>query len=357
MTTMQQLNGRPHREADLPVNYSWLIARELGLAARQLPRLLKGTGLSVAKFLSEDCLLTTPQQVRILRNAMMLSGQPDFGLRLGKRLTPATHGAMGFAALSSPDLQSALRAIHTFLPTRANFVQLQLRRTKGYLECGLSFHVSLDDDIQRCLADTLVKVLVDFGEFVVGHPLDEAEIGFPHPAPDYAAVYSDYLTGQIRFGCKALTLKFPIALCRKPNASANHEFYGLALQQCESMLARLQPQRPSYRNRLKKLLLSHPPGTLGEDEAAASLFMSKRTLARKLKQERCGFRAVRDEILSEQATSYLCDSQLSVEAIAALMNYHDAANFRRAFKRWFGQPPERYRQLGGLRAPSPAPSP
>ena len=75
MTTMQQLNGRPHREADLPVNYSWLIARELGLAARQLPRLLKGTGLSVAKFLSEDCLLTTPQQVRILRNAMMLSGQ------------------------------------------------------------------------------------------------------------------------------------------------------------------------------------------------------------------------------------------------------------------------------------------
>jgi AraC-like DNA-binding protein len=92
-----------------------------------------------------------------------------------------------------------------------------------------------------------------------------------------------------------------------------------------------------------KMALSRPPGTLSEDEAAASLFMSKRTLARKLKQERTSFGNIRGEILSQQAASYLRDSQLSIEAIAALMNYHDSANFRRAFKRWFDQPPERFR--------------
>ena len=78
--------------------------------------------------------------------------------------------------------------------------------------------------------------------------------------------------------------------------------------------------------------------------------MSKRTLARKLKQEHSGFRQIRDEILSQQAAGYLSDSQLSVEAIASVLNYHDSANFRRAFKRWFGQPPEQYRQRAGLRA-------
>jgi AraC-like DNA-binding protein len=40
----------------------------------------------------------------------------------------------------------------------------------------------------------------------------------------------------------------------------------------------------------------------------------------------------------------LRDSQLSIEAIAALMNYHDSAKFRRAFKRWFDQSPEQFRQ-------------
>ena len=116
------------------------------------------------------------------------------------------------------------------------------------------------------------------------------------------------------------------------------------------MLARLQTPEPDYRTRLKKMMLSRPPGTLSEEEVAAALFMSKRTLARKLKNENSGFRQIRDEILSQQATGYLCDSPLSIEAIAPLLNYHDTASFRRAFKRWLGMPPEQYRRHARSRA-------
>ena len=348
-----QADGWQNLKADIPSNYSRLIARELNLTARQLPALLHGTGLGIQQFLGEDSLLTPAQQVRILRNALVLSGQPAFGLLLGKRLTPATHGAMGFAASSSPDLLSALRAIHTFLPTRASVLQLHLRQVEDHLECRLDFQVPLDADLQRCLADTMIKVLLEFGEFIVGRPLHEAEICFTHPAPEYHAIYSEYLAGRIRFGCNQLTLKLPMTLCQEPNASANHENYRLALQQCEAMLAQLQTHKPSYQTRLKKMMLSRPPGTLSEEEAAASLFMNKRTLARKLKQENSSFRQIRDDILSQQAASYLCDSKLSIEDIAVLMNYHDSANFRRAFKRWFGQPPEQYRQRVSSRGAMP----
>jgi len=350
MTTTQHADGSHNPEADIPSNYSRLIARELGLAARQLPRLLRGTGLEVAQLLSEDSLLTAAQQIRILRNALELSGKPEFGLRLGARLTPATHGAVGFVAYSSPDLRTALQAFHTFLPTRASFIQLHLQQVEDRLECLVNFQVPLDEVVARCLADTVVKACLEIGEFIVGRPIYEAEACFPHPAPAYEAIYPDYLPGPVYFGCNQLKITFPMALCRKPNASANHENYRLALQQCEAMLARLQTRDPDYRTRLKQMMLSHPPGTLSEDEAAAALFMSKRTLARKLKQEHSGFRQIRDEILSQQAAHYLSDSQLSVEAIASVLNYHDSANFRRAFKRWFRQPPEQYRQRAGLRA-------
>lgn len=339
--------GALTQEADIPSSYSWLIARELGLTSRQLPTLLQGTELGVAQFLGEDSMLTAAQQVRILRNGLMLSGRPEFGLRLGKRLTPATHGAMGFAAYSAPDLLTALHAIHTFLPTRASFIELHLRQAEVHLECELKFQVPMDADIHRCLADTMAKVLLEFGEFITGGPLHEAEICFAHAAPDYQARYPEYLSGQIHFDCDRLMLKLPMALCREPNASASHENYRLALQQCEAMLAQLQSHKPSYQTRIKKMMLAQPPGTLSEDEAAASLFMSKRTLARKLEQEGSGFREIREEILSAQAASHVRDGLLSVEAIAALMNYHDSANFRRAFKRWFGQSPEQYRHPGG----------
>ena len=95
------------------------------------------------------------------------------------------------------------------------------------------------------------------------------------------------------------------------------------------------------------MMLSRPPGTLSEEEAAASLFISKRTLARKLKNENSSFRKIRVEVRSKLAVSSVCNSQLSVEATATLLNYHDTASFIRAFKRWFGQTPDQYRQHAG----------
>lgn len=344
MTTTAQSEPNETSEADIPTNYSRLMARELGLTARQLPSLLRGTGIEIQQFLDDDNLLTPTQQIRILRNALALSGQPEFGLRLGNRLTPATHGAMGFAVCSSPDLLTALETFHKFVPTRASFIQLHLQQVEENMECRMNFQASLDMNIMRCLSDTVAKAFFEIGEFIVGRPLYEAEICFTHPAPSYQAIYSDYLPGVIRFDCDELKLKIPKTLCQMPNVSANSENYRLALQQCESMLARLQTRELNYQTRLKRMMLSHPPGTLCEEEAAAALFMSKRTLARKLKQENSSFRDIRDNILSRQAAHYVCDNQLSVEAIASLLNYHDSASFRRAFKRWFGSTPEQYRQ-------------
>ena len=77
---------------------------------------------------------------------------------------------------------------------------------------------------------------------------------------------------------------------------------------------------------------------------ARALYISKRTLARRLEKEGSGFRQIRDRVLSEMAVRHLQDTTLTVEAIAALLGYHDTANFRRAFRRWHGVPPNEFRR-------------
>lgn len=121
----------------------------------------------------------------------------------------------------------------------------------------------------------------------------------------------------------------------------------MALRQCETMLAQLHPDNRTCRYQVQKMMLSHPPGVLTEEEAASTLFICKRTLARRLKTEDTSFRQIRDEILSQQAVGYLRDSRMSVVAMAELLNYHDSANFRRAFKRWFSVTPDQYRRRHG----------
>ena len=327
----------------IPSNYSRLIARELRLSGKRLPRLLRGTGLSRDQLLLDEQLLTPEQQIVILQNAISLASEPDFGLRLGQRLTPLSHGAMGFMAYSSPNLGMALRAIQTFLPTRLSFARLQLTERGSCLECAVQFDLPLVEDVRRCLAESMATMFFAVAEFVVGRRLHEIRCFFPHDAPDYHALYANYLPGGVHFSSEKLMITLPLALTRVPNASANHENYLLAMRQCEAMLADMRGIAQTYATRVKQLMLAHPPGTLSEDETAAELFVSKRTLARKLDLEQTSFRQIRDQLLAQQASDYLRSSHLTVDAIAALLNYHDSANFRRAFKRWFGIAPVAFR--------------
>lgn len=333
-----------HESACIPSNYSRLIARVLGLSARELPALIAQTEISVDQLMQEDTLLTSSQQIQILQNALRLSDDEIFGLRLGQYLTPTTHGAMGFMASSSPNLLVALRAFQTYLPTRVDFSHLELQRRKEYWECYCYFDVELNADIHRVLSEAYASILFQCAEFIIGQPMEDAHICFSYSEPSYSQHYCEFLPGSIEFSAPQLVLKLPADLCEIPNASANHENYLLALRQCQSMLEQLPSETNKCSHRIQKMMLSHPPGVLSEEEAAAMLFISKRTLARRLKLEGSNFRKIRDDILSQQASSYLKNSDISVDAIAAVLNYHDSSNFRRAFKRWFQRTPEEYRK-------------
>lgn len=330
--------------ACIPSNYARLIARVLALQVRELPALLELTRLTTDQFMQEDTLLTARQQIQILHNGLRLSRDEAFGLRLGQRLTPSTHGAVGFLANSSPNLLMALKAFQTFLPTRMNFARLELKSTQDWLECYAYFDIKLSRETHRALSETVAVVFFECAEFIVGRPLTEATTSFSHNKPTYSLRYSDYLSGQFEFSTPQLMVKIPMSVCHVTNASANHENYLLAMRQCETMLSQLLSNTHGSKYQIQKMMLIHPPGALTEQEAAAALFISKRTLARRLQKEGTSFRQIKDDILSQQASEYLSQSQMSVDAIAALLNYHDSANFRRAFKRWFELSPNQYRQ-------------
>ena len=331
--------------ANIPSNYSRIIGRELALQLRDLPKLLKFTQLSVEQFMQDDTLLTAKQQVQILDNGLQLSPHEDFGLRLGRRLTPATHGAMGFLANSSPNLLMALKAFQSFVPTRMSFVRISLKTSPTWVECTLNFDIALSAEVHRALSETAMVIFFECAEFIIGRPLTESSIYFTHEEPCYSAIYPNYLTGDYTFSAPHFTIKIPMDVCHIANVSANQDSYLLAMQQCESMLAQLKSQH-HYSNgyQVEKMMLSHPLGAFSEEDAAAALFISKRTLARRLEKEGHRYQQIRDKVLSQQASHYLQHGQMSVEAISALLNYSDSANFRRAFKRWFKVSPSEYRQ-------------
>ena len=328
----------------IPLTYSRLIAQVLALHERDLPQLLRQTHLLAEQFLQDDLLITAEQQIQIVKNALWLTKDEEFGLLLGKKLTPLSHGAMGFLANSSPNFLTALKGFQTYSPTRNNFTRVEVEIKEDWLICYHRIEQQVGKDVERCLSEAAAMSFFECAKFIIGKDIKEANSYFTHCEPEYVHRYRDYLPGEYHFNSNETFVKIPLHLCLIPNTSANHEYYQLALRQCETMLDQLEPETDSYSYKIKKMMLSHPPGQLTETEAASELFISKRTLARRLISEGSSFRQLREEILAKQADKYLIEEQLSVEAIATLLNYHDSSNFRRAFKRWYGLSPDLYRK-------------
>lgn len=328
----------------IAISYCRMIARQLGLAEKDLNRLLIGTGLTVAELLNDDTLIFRNQLLQIIANAYDISADPAFGIKLGQTLTPPSHGPIGFVANSSPNLGTAIRNFQTFLPTRISFTHLHIQRRDGWLVCRFDIHMEGEERLYRCVMECFILSLISLVEFILGRPFTEGQVFCRYPAPDYARMYQEALPCPVVFSADESKLLIPEQLENTANASSDHVNYEFALRQCRRRLEELERDGDNTTKRVRKLLLSHPPGRLTEDATADLLFISKRTLARRLKKENSSFLQLRDETLVSLAVDYLRDTPLSVEAIAGLLNYHDSSSFRRAFKRWQEMTPQAFRQ-------------
>ena len=327
-------------------SYSRIIARELRLHERDLPALLRGTGLPLQVLQPGDqTRLSGHQQIRIIQNARAINDSPLLGLQLGRQLQPSAHGPIGYLALSSPDLLTALQALRDFLPLRIGFARLGLDLKRDWLKCTLQIRLDAPAVERRMLLECFALLLQTLVESVLGKPPAGARFELAFPAPDYQASYSEFLHAPVHFSRSHSQLVLPAGLAYTANASGDDpDAYRLAQDLCHKLLAQVPAASLSSTDQVRRLLLSRPAGAANEEDIASALFVSKRTLARRLAREGSGYRQLREQVLAELAAEHLRDSRLSVDSVAELLGYHDAANFRRACHRWFGMAPREFRQ-------------
>jgi len=346
MVMKNALNPETHTDepASIAIEYSRIMATQLGLNEKNLERLLERTGLSVEEFMDDGTLLTKRRQLQIVHNAMQYSGNPAYGLEFGCAVTPPTHGPLGFLANSSPDLSTAILDFESFIPGRINLFNTRTEYHDNNLHYFFDVDTADDVALYRCVSEAYFLSVISLIEFVTGEEFGVGAIRCAYAKPPYAEEYARYIHCPIHFDSPTNLLIVPENLLHTANVSANHQSYKFALQQCQRMLEELDETDDPMTLRVRRQLLSHPPGKLSEDDTAKLNFISKRTLARRLTAEKTSFRALKEQVQMSLALGYLRDTKLSVEAVAALLNYHDSSSFRRAFKRWTSMTPHEFRQ-------------
>lgn len=338
------MRGPKAETPTIPVSYCRAIAREVGVAEHEMGCLLNDCENPPEITLTDDSLLTRSQLITALGKGVRLASDPAVGLKIGLALSPGTHGYLGFLAMASPDLKSALESFGKYAPTRVSFVRYPAYVDGEWLICDINIDIPDNPDAYRCTVEASTIILLQVIQFVLGHPLTGGAVELSFPTPAYAHRYAEYIPVPVRFGTPRSRILIPLALAGTKNTFADHQNYELALNRCQALLRDLPKSSDRFADKVRSLLLTSPLGRVSEEDTAQRLFITKRTMARRLKAEGCSFREIRDDVLGTIAKSYLSESTLAVEAIAEILNYHDSASFRRAFKRWYGQTPADFRR-------------
>ncbi len=332
---------------EFPVSSAYLriVARMLNLQERELPRLLAGTGLPVDILMpGDETWLTGEQLSQALANGHRLMGNPGFGIALGEQLGPNAHGPIGYLSLASPDLVSSLRSLAEYLPARIGVVELQIELDNEWLTCNYRLLSNPMDYIRQSMCETFALSVQAQVEVILGRKAVEAQIDFSHTAPSYEELYGEYLHGKYSFGEEQVRYRLPAKLAQTPNSVGDSEAYRITLERCRKLLGQKSKVSSTVADRVRSILLSQPQLKINEQEIARALFVSKRTLARRLTQEHTSYRDIRENVLKDLACQALRDSRQSVDSIAESLGYNDSSALRKAFRRWTGQTPRDYRE-------------
>jgi AraC-like DNA-binding protein len=92
-------------------------------------------------------------------------------------------------------------------------------------------------------------------------------------------------------------------------------------------------------------MAARPPCTASR--VAALLNVHERTLNRRLQAEGTSFSQLRDGVLHTMAMQMLGASSMPLADVAMALGYSEASAFIRAFTRWSGQTPDRWRRENG----------
>ena len=327
-----------HLRPSIHPTYARLLVAELKRRGFADADIVEGTRLDWAQLLEEDRFLSFEQFRRLALRGMELTGEAWLGLDVGRSTQISSHGALGYAMVASADVGQALGLAERYSSLRLQITEFWVERGNGRVQLRIEDTLAWGD-IDEYIHSHIIGAICLLLETVSGMPLPDTRVAFTYPAPEWADEYATRLRGvTLEFGASASMIDIPESFASTPCITADASAYRQAVRLCERAEARHQSDGEAAQKVLDRLL-DRQGDYPSLSEMAKELYMSDRTLNRKLKAQGTSYQMLLDDVRQELAVWYLRQTQMPVEAIAERLEYRDTSNFSRTCKRWFGVTP------------------
>lgn len=329
------------RKWRMPATYLKVILQEARAANLSVEPLLAATDLTQEELLTSDEPVSFANTLQVLANAERLLG-PGWHLLLAARLTVPSHGPLGFAVVTAPDMRSSVEVLLRFIGTRAPFLW-----SAGAIEGDefvFRFYETADmGDQRRTLMELAALSLQGLMERPLGRAISGAKLAFAYSEPPYADMVRQVFNADVSFSADQYALRFPAAWLDEPCALHEDSMHRYLLNRCEDDLLASAGSLPAE-IAVRQALLARPGEIPSLAEIAASQHVSPRTLIRRLKRGNTSYQRILNDVRKTLSRDFLLNSSMSIARISWRLGYQDPSNFSRAFRGWYGVSPQHYRK-------------
>lgn len=305
-------------------------------------RLMAAAGLDPSRLEDADGRLEYAELDRVQAAALDLTGDSALGLHLGERASATAYDMVAYLTSHATTLRESLVSFLRFerilsdtpgsgLQEHGDTATLKLAVHRGELRCAR---------LSAELATTGFSRLI---QHFIGPGARPTRVFFEHAPPPYREEYARVFGGTERFGHPFTGMEFERALLDREQLHKNQQLHAVLTVEAERKLNRLT-RGIGHADRLRAHLETRPPSERSDmTTVAGQLGMSVRSLRRRLSEEGVSYAALVEEAQAAVAKRLLDDPSRSIFAAACDMGFSDPSAFHRAFKRWTGMTPKRYR--------------
>ncbi|MFK7842759.1 MAG: AraC family transcriptional regulator ligand-binding domain-containing protein [Sphingorhabdus sp.] len=279
----------------------------------------------------------------VLEDVRRLTGDEAVGLEIGALVRLHHVGILGYLTLNSDNLADALR---TYIMCERHFYGV------GFADLSSddkSLTIAWPDklgDANRLFVQVAFAVLITFMRHRFPGSAKLTQVSLTGSPPACTQPFERFFGCEVGFGTNRPSLSFDsAAVFNSAESELPADYEIMRQEQIHAVSHQFLVAEPLLRKLQIELLKRIPESRSSLEEVCSALYISPRTLQRRLGAFGFTFQQVLDGVREQLAIRYLRYSPLSLVEIAILLGFSNQSAFNRAFKHWMQMTPLEFRCL------------
>jgi len=309
--------------------------------------LLAETGIAAEALAAPDTRIPFEQFKALMRAGKAACNEPALALHFGASAPFNEVSIVGLIAYSAPTMGAAFEQTNRYARLvvevdgheTANRFAI-VRRDDGV---WIEDRRRNPNDFPELTESTWVRFIIDRARAFPKRPPYVLEVNVTHPRPTHADAYKDFFDMPVVFGADWNALRIRESWLEESTGQADRYVFGVFSTHADGLLHSLLGSK-TIRGRIESSLIPvlHTGG-VSMAAIARRLGFSRSTLHRRLREEGESYEGVLDDLRRRMALDYLGRGKVSVNETAYLTGFSDPSAFSRAFRRWTGTTPGKFR--------------